>query len=37
MPRLHCEVAIIAVFINPGAASFLGMKSKSENPRVPEP
>ena len=27
----------IAVFINPGVASFLGMKSKSENPRVPEP
>jgi len=28
---------IIAVFINPGAASFFGSKSKSENSRVPEP
>ena len=28
---------LIAVFINPGAASFFGSKSKSENSRVPEP
>jgi hypothetical protein len=31
------EDAVIAVFINPGAASFFGSKSKSENSRVPEP
>jgi len=32
---VKCE--LIAVFINPGAASFFGSKSKSENSRVPEP
>jgi hypothetical protein len=36
LPLIFCH-AIIAVFINPGAASLFGSKSKSENSRVPEP
>ena len=31
------STTIIAVFINPGVAAFLEIKSKSENSRVPEP
>jgi hypothetical protein len=33
----HLVALLIAVFINPGAASFFGSKSKSENSQVPEP